>query len=224
MRTKYKPWAIRYLEEHTQNEFFIDEKHNDIDAIAEYVNNNETYLEIGPGKGQFIIEMAKKFPNKKFLVIELNSTISGIALKAIDEAGIDNVKLINANFYNLTKQEKKLSFAGLFLNFSDPRPKKRHKKRRLTHPLFLVEYAKILPLGNVIYFKSDNDDFYAYSKEQFESYGWEILEDLDDYDVLEEFDAPTEFETKFKNSGIKIKRMILRNTKDTLTFVKEEDL
>lgn len=223
MRTKFKPWAVEYLKTNTKNELFISEGEKDIKDILSFINEKDTYLEIGPGKGNFIISLASRYPNYNFLVIELDKTISGIALKKIDESGLTNIRLISGNFYDLSKILKNDAISGLFLNFSDPWPKKRHTKRRLTSPLFLVEYAKILKHNSKIYYKTDNDNFYAYSLETFKEYNWEILENILDYNELEEFDAPTEFETRFKAEGIKIKRIILKKNDKTLKVVRDNE-
>lgn len=222
MRTKYKPWAVEYLETNTKNEFFISDNEDDILAITNFIKEKETFLEIGPGKGRFICNLAKRYPEYNFLVIELNKTISGIALKAIDEAGLNNAKLICGNFYDLVKILKKVAFCGIFLNFSDPWPKKRHEKRRLTHPLFLVEYAKILSNNGKLYIKSDNKPFFDYSIEQFKLYEWNIDSITDDYKEIDIFDEETEFEAKFKKEGIKINRAILSLTKETKTALIDE--
>lgn len=222
MRTKFKPKAVEYLNTNFANQFLIEDETSK-EQLIKFVNSKKTYIEIGPGKGQFILNLASRYPEYNFLVCELNPTISGIALKKIDESGLKNVKLIYGDFYKLRDILKEDAFEGLFLNFSDPRPKKRHTKRRLTHDLFLVEYAKVLKEGTLIYFKSDNQGLYEYSLEQFQRYNWEIILNNPQYDVLDEFDAPTEFETRYKNQGIKIKRLILRKTCNTIKEVIEEE-
>lgn len=222
MRTKFKPKAVEYLNTNFANQFLIEDETSK-EQLIKFVNSKKTYIEIGPGKGQFILNLASRYPEYNFLVCELNPTISGIALKKIDDSGLKNVKLIYGDFYKLRDILKEDAFEGLFLNFSDPRPKKRHTKRRLTHDLFLVEYAKVLKEGTLIYFKSDNQGLYEYSLEQFQRYNWEIILNNPQYDVLDEFDAPTEFETRYKNQGIKIKRLILRKTCNTIKEVIEEE-
>ena len=224
MRSRYKPWAIEYLKTNTKNEFFLNDEVIEEDKIISFVKEKDTYLEIGPGRGQFILSMAAKFPEFNFLVIELDKSIAGTALKKIDEANLTNVRLIAGDFYKLSKILKKDLFCGVFLNFSDPWPKKRHEKRRLTSPSFLVEYAKILKEGSNIFYKTDNDGFYEYSLEKFNEYKWEIVYKNEDYDSSkEELDALTEFESRYKSEGIKIKRLILKNTKQTLKEIIEEN-
>ena len=224
MRSRYKPWAIEYLKTNTKNEFFLNDDIVEEEKILSFIKEKDTYLEIGPGRGQFILSIASKFPNYNFLVIELDKSIAGTALKKIDEANLTNVRLIAGDFYKLSKILKKDLFCGVFLNFSDPWPKKRHEKRRLTSPNFLVEYSKILKEGACIFYKTDNDLFYEYSLEKFKEYKWEIIYQNEDYDSMSEnFDALTEFENRYKSEGIKIKRLILKNTKETIKEVIKEE-
>lgn len=205
MRTKYKQRAVDYLNE-GKNILSLDDK----EGILSFLDYKKTYLEIGPGKGQFILSLASRFKDGRYLVCELNKTISGIALKKIDESGLENVRLIAGDYFKLKDLINPKSFDALFLNFSDPWPKKRHEKRRLTSDDFLKSYIYILKDNGLIYFKSDNYDFYQFSKENFIKYGFDIIEENENYEVLDEFDAETEFETKFKEQGIKINRLILR--------------
>ena len=117
----------------------------------------------------------------------------------------------------IEKGLKKSKFCGIFLNFSDPWPKKRHEKRRLTSPNFLIEYAKLLKEEGYIYFKTDNEDFYQYSYEEFNKFKRDIIYLNENYDCSnQDFDAETEFENRYKLQGIAIKRVILKKTKDTL--------
>ena len=204
MRTKFKQWAVDYIDE-SNNSLKID----DTQKILEFINEKPTYLEIGPGKGKFIMDLAKKYPDYNFLVVELNRTVAGICLKNIDTSEIKNVKMIADDFYKMVDILPSEIFEGIFLNFSDPWPKKRHEKRRLTSDLFLINYAKILKKSHKIYMKTDNDGLYEYSKENFIKYGYELEFDSRDYKEEDEFDAMTEFETKYLEQGIKIKKMIL---------------
>ncbi len=205
MRTKFKQRAVDYLKI-GKDIFTLEDK----EKITDFILEKPTFLEIGPGKGQFILDIAAKYQSYNFLVVELDQTISGICLKKIDESGLNNVKLISGDFYKLVNIIPKSSFSGIFLNFSDPWPKRRHEKRRLTSPLFIKEYINILKDNHNIYFKSDNYNFYLYSKSMFNYFGFDILTDNQNYQILDDFDALTEFETKFKNAGIKINRLILK--------------
>ena len=145
MRVKYNQKDIDYLNENNKNklsfEDFLEKKSSFFDS------NKELFLEIGPGKGKFIIDLASKNLDKNFLVVELNKTISGVALRKIDESKLSNIKLMCIDFYKLSDSLKEGIFDGIFLNFSDPWPKKRHTKRRLTSPNFLKAYYKALKMN-----------------------------------------------------------------------------
>ncbi len=210
MRTKYKQWAVDYLKE-SKNIFTLEDK----EKIVSFINEKPTYIEIGPGKGQFIIEMARKHPEFNFLIVEINHTVAGIALKKIDDLEITNVKMIADDFFKIKEIIEKESIEGIFLNFSDPWGKKRHEKRRLTYDDFIKVYLYILKMSHNIYYKSDNYDFYLYSKSKFIEFGFELLIDDNNYFVKEnDFDAETEFERRYIDSGIKINRIIAKKVRN----------
>lgn len=219
MRVKYKQWAVDYIDEHKENQF--DLFNEDKERLSSFINEKKTFIEIGPGKGEFILNMARKFQEFNFIVIELNKTISGICLRAIDESGLTNVRLVSGDFYKFVNQIDEECIEGVFLNFSDPWPRKKHAKRRLTHTNFLKNYAYILKPGHYLYFKTDNLDLFNYSLEEFNENKWEILSITNDYNLIDDFDAETEFEKKYKEQGIKINRLIARKSKETL--IKEGD-
>ncbi|MFA6755068.1 MAG: tRNA (guanosine(46)-N7)-methyltransferase TrmB [Bacilli bacterium] len=222
MRTKFKKWAVDYLVESTKNEFFVND--NEKSKIDEFINAKDTYLEIGPGKGQFILSIASKYPHYNFIVIEINKTIAGICLKKIDDSGLNNVRLIADDFYNFSKLIKPDSIKGIFLNFSDPWPKKRWIKFRLTSDKFLIEYSKILVDKGIIYQKTDNEGFFNYSYTNLIKYKWSLNNINLEYNDLVDFDASTEFETRYKNMGKKIYRLEAINTKDTIKeLIKESE-
>jgi tRNA (guanine-N7-)-methyltransferase len=201
MRTKYKPWALPYLEEHKEVQITLEE-------IKEL--NAPIYLEIGSGKGQFLSNMAKKFSDINFIGVEKNVSCSGILAKKLVEEEITNAKMIYADGKDVSEAIKSSSVKCLFLNFSDPWPKKRHDKRRLTHDNFLKEYKRILMDDGELIFKTDNFDLFEFSVEKFIELGFKIVSLTRDYDTLEEFDTMTEYEENFRNKGQKIARIVVR--------------
>ncbi len=222
MRVKFKRWAVDYLESSKENQFsLLDE---DKERLSSFICEKKTYIEIGPGKGEFILAIAEKFPNLNFIVIELNKTIAGICLKKIDESKLTNVKLVAGDFYLFANQINKNSIEGLFLNFSDPWPKRKHRNRRLTSERFLLNYAFVLKIGGKIYQKTDNLDLFNYSLEQYKENNWKINDVNLEYNTLEDFDAETEYEHKFKSKGNKIYRAIVENTKETKVREKENEI
>ena len=134
MRTKNKPWAKPYLEEHS--DYSLSDE--DLSSLDNF------YLEIGSGKGDFIVQMAEKFPDRYFLGIEKNFTCAAISLKKIVTKELKNVKFLCKDATEITKLFKDHSVNIIYLNFSDPWPKKRHAKRRLTSVSFLDEYKRVL--------------------------------------------------------------------------------
>ena len=200
MRTKFKAWTKPYLDEH-QEMSLKDEEINKLDNF---------YLEIGSGKGDFLIQMSNKYPDLFFLGIEKNVTCAGITTKKLVDNEIKNVKLLYADFERISPLIKDESVEIIFLNFSDPWPKKRHHKRRLTSTKFLDEYKRILKPNGKLIFKSDNADLFAYSIEMLEEAHFHIESITNDYDGSDPFDAATEYETFFREEGTKINRVVVK--------------
>ena len=197
MRTKFKAWAEPYLKEHQEVSFSNEEIENLYDV----------YLEIGSGKGDFLIQMSEKYPNLLFVGVEKNVTCSGITAKKIVETN-SKAKIIWADAQELLPLFKDGSVNTLFLNFSDPWPKKRHHKRRLTSDLFLKEYLRVLKKGGRLIFKTDNIDLFNDSLEVFMETEFTLISKTNDYDGKDEFDAQTEYETNFRQKGTPINRVI----------------
>ena len=159
-------------------------------------NNNPIYIEIGMGKGQFIIENARRFPNINFIGIEKQDSILALALKKIPD-NLNNLIMIrlDANdIENIFSNE----VSKIYLNFSDPWPKKRHEKRRLTSPLFLEKYNNVFKKDNFIEFKTDNKELFCYSIKTLNNFGY-LIEDIT-FDLEKSGDINnilTEYEEKF---------------------------
>ncbi len=199
MRTKFKAWAEPFINEHPEVMCLFD-KLND---------EGSYYLEIGSGKGQFLLDMALKFPKLKFIGVEKNVTCAGFTAKKLVENQISNAKLVFADAQQMTPSIKDDSVEGIFLNFSDPWPKKRHTKRRLTSELFLKEYYRILKQGAKLIFKTDNYDLFTYSLEIIQSSDFKLVEANYSYDGKDNFDATTEYEANFRSQNMPIYRLIL---------------
>jgi tRNA (guanine-N7-)-methyltransferase len=202
MRTKFKRWAIPYLNEHP--EVVINDIHD------QFLNSDCLYLEIGSGKGDFIVEMAKNHPELNFLAVEMNSSVSGIACRKIVDSKLSNIRLMVSNINDQFQELDGEIFSGIFLNFSDPWPKARHEKRRLTYYKNINEYYRLLKSGSCLYFKSDNYDFYLYSEKSFQNSKFVMILDTDNYIFDPTFDAQSEYEKLFRSRGVKINKMILR--------------
>ena len=156
-------------------------------------NNNPIYIELGMGKGNFIIENAKKYPNINFIGIEKYDSILALALKKIDK-DINNLFMIRLDANNILDVFDK-EIDRIYLNFSDPWPKNRHEKRRLTSPLFLEKYDLVFKNNNHIEMKTDNKDLFSYSIKSLNNYGY-YIENIT-FDLKSDDNIMTEYEEKF---------------------------
>lgn len=166
-------------------------------------NKNPIHLEIGTGKGNFIIGMAKAFPDINFIGMEMYDSVLVRASEKLEEENIPNLKLIK---YDATNIENVFSFEidKIYLNFSDPWPKNRHEHRRLTCDRFLRRYDSIFRNKKIIEFKTDNRKLFEYSLMSFVRYGYKIEQislNLHEDDV---FNIETEYEHKFSLKGYPI--------------------
>jgi tRNA (guanine-N(7)-)-methyltransferase len=169
-----------------------------------FQNQNPIYIEIGMGKGNFIIENAKKYPNINFIGIEKYDSVMIRAVQKLENTELNNLKLIRIDANEIEKifsHEIDL----IYLNFSDPWPKTRHEKRRLMSPNFLNKYQTIFRNINHIIFKTDNRKLFEYAIMTFEEQGFHINQlCLDLYDENDPLNIPTEYELKFHDQGFPI--------------------
>ena len=177
-----------------------------------FKNNNKIYIEIGSGKGDFLIENAKRYKDINFIGIEkYDSVIARFTEKLIDTY-IPNLKLIRMDAKEIDEVFDK-EIDKIYLNFSDPWPKKRHSKRRLTSTCFLEKYDKIFKDVKEIEMKTDNISLFEFSLEMLSNYGYvfkKVSLDLVNSDVLN--NIMTEYEKKFVKNGIKINYLIAKKT------------
>ena len=168
------------------------------------------YIEVGMGKGQFVIGMAQKNPHLNFIGIEKFDSVMVRALEKVIEAGeLPNLKLLIIDADELTEIFEENEVAGVYLNFSDPWPKPRHAKRRLTHENFLKLYQTIMKEDGAIRFKTDNRLLFEYSLASLSQYGMilqDVALDLHKREDLE-WNVMTEYEQKFSAKGQPIYRL-----------------
>ena len=168
-----------------------------------FKNNNPIYIEIGMGKGDFIIENAKRYPNINFIGIE---KFDSVIVRAIEKIPLDlnNLYLIRMDALNIDEVfDKEIDL--IYLNFSDPWPKNRHESRRLTSHIFLKKYDNILKKDKIIIQKTDNIKLFEYSIMSMSTYGYIIKEIYLDLHSHEEItNIETEYEKKFSKKGVKI--------------------
>ncbi len=167
-------------------------------------NNNPIYIEIGMGKGNFIIENAKKYPDINFIGIEKYDSVIVRAVERLESEKIDNLRLIRMDANEIEDVfDKEISL--VYLNFSDPWPKDRHYKRRLSSFEFLKKYDNIFKSKKHIIMKTDNRKLFEYSIVSYTNYDYKINEiSLNLYEDNTENNIPTEYEIKFRNKGLPI--------------------
>lgn len=192
------------------SKYFVDNPEEKSGKWIEiFGNDNPIHIEIGMGKGKFIINMAKKYPNINFIGIEKYDSALVKAVKQLDEldGNIPNLKLLLYDADNISEVFCN-EIERIYLNFSDPWPKSKHEKRRLTSQNFLKKYDNLFVNRKDIIQKTDNRNFFDFSLQSIEEYGYTIDEiTYDLYSLNDESNVPTEYEEKFNSRGIKINRL-----------------
>ena len=168
-----------------------------------FKNNNPIHIEIGMGKGNFIIKMAKKNPNINFIGIEKFDSVIVRALEKLEEENIKNLKLIRMDAENI-KEVFYHEIDKIYLNFSDPWPKERHEKRSLTSLNFLKKYDDLFRKSKNIVFKTDNRKLFEYSIISFVNYDYKIKNISLDLHKDQIENVETEYEIKFSSKGFPI--------------------
>lgn len=171
-----------------------------------FENENPVFAEFGCGRGQFIMAMAKQHPDRNYIAFECRGSIVLRALEKATEENPANVVIVNENIIDVNEYFEENELSGVYLNFSDPWPKKRHAKRRLTSGRFLDGYQRVLRAGGCIEFKTDNDDLFSYTIDEIKKSNMKILEstcDLHNTDLDAKY-VTTEYEDKFRRGGKKI--------------------
>ena len=207
MRVRNRPGAAEMLAAHPN--FVISDptlwkgKWNEL-----FENDHPIHIEIGMGKGQFITGMAKAHPEINYIGVEMQVSVVSIALDKLIEQPLPNLKLLHVDGSALTEYFADSEIDQIYLNFSDPWPKKRHEKRRLTYKTFLAVDEQILRPNGEIHFKTDNQGLFEYSLASFSQYGM-ILKQvwLDLHQSQFEGNIMTEYEEKFSSKGQRIYRV-----------------
>ncbi|MGX7058531.1 tRNA (guanosine(46)-N7)-methyltransferase TrmB [Vagococcus humatus] len=207
MRVRNKPWAKDRIEENPQ---YVATNPTEWHGKWQqrFEKNQPLHIEVGTGKGRFITEMAKAHPEINYIGIELQMNVLVMALDKLLEEQLPNLQLILVDGQHLTEIFDKGEVSQVYLNFSDPWPKTRHAKRRLTHENFLKLYEQILKPNGQIHFKTDNRGLFEYSLASFSQYGLilnQVWLDLHQSDF--EGNIMTEYEEKFSKKGQPIYRV-----------------
>ena len=177
-------------------------------------NDSPIHLEIGMGKGQFLLTLAKQNPNANYIGIERYSSVLLRALEKFDTeefCELKNIRFICMDAMELPEVFELGEVEKIYLNFSDPWPKARHARRRLTSTCFFAQYDKVLAMGGVVEFKTDNRPLFEFSLEQVEEAGWKLLGttfDLHHDETMNAGNVMTEYEEKFSSMGNPIHKLI----------------
>ncbi|MFD2446446.1 tRNA (guanosine(46)-N7)-methyltransferase TrmB [Bacillus sp. CGMCC 1.16607] len=206
MRQRNKPWAKDKMNQYPQYVIASPEQYKGKWSEV-FENNQPLHIEIGTGKGRFVTGMAKANPEINYIGIELADSVIVTALDKLIEEELPNLKLLNVNAVELENYFAKGDVDRIYLNFSDPWPKTRHEKRRLTFESFLRIYENILVDEGEIHFKTDNQGLFEYSLTSFSKYGLLLtFVSLDLHQSDFEGNIMTEYEEKFSNKGNRIYR------------------
>lgn len=175
-----------------------------------FKNNNPIYVEIGTGKGRFITTLAQNNPDINYVGIEKYSSVLIRALEKQQELQLSNLIFIRMDAENVKDIFEKEEIDKIYLNFSDPWPKDRHAKRRLTSKEFFARYNNILKADGVVEFKTDNRPLFDFSLEQVPEAGWNLVAHTFDLhnSPMNEGNIMTEYEEKFSSMGNPIHKLI----------------
>lgn len=176
-------------------------------------NGQPLHIEIGTGKGRFIMELAAIHPEINYVGIEKYSSVLFRATQKMEEDPLPNVRFIRMEAEHILRFFEKNEVERVYLNFSDPWPKERHAKRRLVSREFLDRYRVLLRQGGHLEFKTDNRDLFDFGVEQAETARWEILEityDLHHDAIMNAGNIMTEYEERFSSKGNPICKYIIR--------------
>lgn len=215
MRIRRKKWAQKELEE---SKFYIDKPEEFKGKWKEKFSKKQPlHIELGCGKGIFSATLASNHRNTNYIAVDMIEAMLGLSKRNIEQAYNfeypENLFLIRANVERLVEVfDKTDGIERIYINFCNPWPKKKHNKKRLTHPRQLIQYKELLAENGEIYFKTDSDELFEASLEYFDQTGFELVcktYDLHNEPIFEE-NIMTEHEKMFSAEGIKIKALIAR--------------
>lgn len=175
-------------------------------------NSHSLAIEIGMGKGKFLMELAEKCPDINYIGIERYGSVLYRALQKMEKNPLPNLRFLCVDAELLPEIFAEGEIDHIYLNFSDPWPKDRHAKRRLTSREYLARYDKILKKDGILEFKTDNRPLFDFSLEEMEAAGWHLdacTYDLHQDELLNRNNILTEYEEKFSSMGNPICKMVI---------------
>ena len=179
-------------------------------------NDHEIHIEIGMGKGRFLMDMAALHPDINYVGIEKYSSVLLRALQKQEQLLLPNIIFIRMDAETITEVFAPSEVGRIYLNFSDPWPKDRHAKRRLPSREFLKRYDRILVPDGVVEFKTDNEDLFRFALDEIEPAGWTldaVTYDLHNDEVMNRGNVMTEYEERFSEAGNPIYKYIISRKK-----------
>ncbi|MEQ6388738.1 tRNA (guanosine(46)-N7)-methyltransferase TrmB [Bacillaceae bacterium S4-13-58] len=206
MRMRNKPWADEFLAENQSIIVLNPTQHKGI-WNEQFNKSQPVHLEIGTGMGGFISGMALQHPDINFVGIEKVKSVIVNTVKKVKEAGCSNIKLLNEDAVDVRDYFAESEIDQIYLNFSDPWPKTRYAKRRLTYRSFLEQYQVICKPGAYLVFKTDNQGLIEYSLSSFSKFGLTIQDvSLNLHQLNDPLNVMTEYEERFAKKGLPIYR------------------
>jgi tRNA (guanine-N7-)-methyltransferase len=202
VRARHKEWAGPYLA--ARPEIALRE----LPPADPFFAAQALFLEIGAGKGDFVIAMGARHPAASYLALEKETSIAGIMAKKIAASGLTNIRVLASDFDVASEALTPFLFDGIYLNFSDPWPKKKHWKRRLTTRGRLSVMAALLKEEGRLYVKTDDEGLYAFTKEEALFAPLRLVSDEPAYLFEESQDAMSEYEKAFRAEGKPIHRLV----------------
>lgn len=221
MRLRNKPWALPEMD---ASEMVALDPAPHLGRWKEWYAEPDKplSLELGCGKGRFICEIATRRPEHNYLGIDMEANALVFAKRDVEEAGLDNVRLMRIDITRSGLPFDPDSIAEIFIHFCNPWPKKRHHKRRLTHPRQLVQYHRVLQEDGDLWFKTDDLELFEATMQALPGFGFEICASTTDLQPEEDWTGiVTEYEERWRGLGIPIKAIHARKTEIAPALLQE---
>lgn len=210
MRLRYVPGQYEYLQKNEKTITEPEKRNYKLNSV--FNNQSPIHVELGCGKGKFFRQMALQNPEINYFGFEKSVKVAYRCAKSVIENDPNNYFIVYSNGDILQEVFEAKSIERIYLNFSDPWPKPSHYKRRMTHKNFLDVYRLVLVADGEIHMKTDNNDLFEYSLEQFKEDNWDLImvtRDLHN-SQYNEGNIMTEYEEKFAEEGRPINKLIAR--------------